>query len=348
MNTAQRLIITFSLLIALGSLAAEQPKIVNKDNKKSDKVKKKLTPQQIAENKKYGLLPISHRKALINIDKMDHKLFDCWSQIVINDRIVMSLAKTWGVEARRNAEKIATKAVKDRPRMLESFNRSYDKFLTKLEKMVKRENREISKLSDKKTFNNQRLEEIKAEKMKGLKEQENLYEEMLETLQAMNKTIFSKQNSSSKAGDRLSQIGISLRGENSGFRKVQKKYTSLIEAAYDVKDLKTDISTLEKQKKEGKDWDSKVEKVLQIRKSNLTRATAKLDQLSKKEKSSLKKEIDKYKNKIEQNKAKLKNMPKNSSSCYRYNEKISNLETELFALQEIDKALTKISDWKSL
>jgi len=335
------LIISSSLSHAEGHAKKEPKKPVKNE-------KKVLTPEQIAENKRFGIMPESNRKALLKLDKLDHRLVDTWVEIVQGDVDASSCDSIWGVKARKDAEKLKGKVVKARPRLLESFYSRYDRDLPKLEKMIERKQKEIDKFADQRPINNERIIAQRAKELTAMRAEVTLYEDMLSTLEEMNEKISGRARSVAKKMDRLSQIGISVGHGGSGFKGKTEQYKNVIEAAYDIKDRKADIKILETRKKDGKNWKSSDESLLKNSTADLERSCEKIKNLVNREQLKLTKTLTKMESDKKRLQAKLDGLPQDSKARDRLTDKLWPLETELFALQATQATLTRLADWKKL
>ncbi len=342
------LLITSFLIISAPLTLAEghaKKKPINK--KPAIKVEKKLTSEEIAENKRFGALPDKHRKALLKLDDMDSRLVNLWVDIVQGDTVVSACETTWGVKARKKAEKDRDKIMKSKPKLMDSFYARYDRVLPKLEKLIKRKQKEVDKLAGLKPIKNDRIIEIRAKELAAIKAEQSLYEDMLDALDEMNEKISGKTRSSNSTPDRLFYIGISTH-HNGAFVKKIDQYANIIEAAYDIKDIRADIKILEDRKKDGKNWKPSDEGLLKTTTANLERAGKKIKSISSKEQIKLNKTISKMETGIKRLKMKLDSIPQDSKLRDRYTDKLWPLETELFIEQDTKRILIRLSDWKNL
>ncbi len=348
MKIISLLIIFFFIISSPLALAGGHAKKKPTNKKTAKKVEKKLTPTEIAENKRFCALPGKHRKALLKLDEMDSRLVNTWVEIVHGDVLISSCDSTWGVKARKDANKARDKVINNRPKLVEGFYARYDRDLPKLEKLIKRKQKEIDKAASLKPIKNERLTEIRAKELAAIKAEQSLYEDMLDALEEMNHIILGKTKSTKKVEDRLSKLGISKHGANAGFRKKTEEYSNIIEVAYGIIDLKTDIKALEDRKKEGKNWNSKCDSTLKAAQNSLDKSGKKIIQIASKHQMILKKDITKLESNIKRLKLKIGNLPEKNKSRDRYTEKMWETETELFALQSTLETLTKLADWEKL
>jgi len=349
MKTTLLLLLSF-LTISTQLLFAEGHAKKKPANKKAaKKVEKTLTPAEIAENKRFGALPAKYRKSLLELDKTHSRLVDSWVDIAQGDAAVSSCDNTWGVKSRKNAEKLKDGWTNDRLKLTKKFYKNYDRDLPKLEKLIKRKQKEIDKAANLKPVNNTRITEIRDKELAALKAEESLYADLVNTLEEMNSSVAKQQSSSSKpAPTRLSQIGISIHGGNTAVYNEGAQYESVVLAVYDIKDIKADIEMLESRKQEGENWKSRDDGILKTAKSNLSRSGDKLKKIVGREQLKLKKNITKLERDIDRLKLKIEKLPENSKTRDRYNDKLYPLETDLFALQDTMTTLTRLADWEKM
>ena len=309
---------------------------------------KAVAPKPAAENKRFGNLLKGKRKAVLELEKIDKRMIDTWLEIIELKTGIARADLIWGVKARRSAEKYKVSADKSLPRLLESYDKRYERLTRKLESLLKRKEKEVAKQEALRPVKNETLTAKRAKALKDLQDQAAQIEDMIGALESIQDSIYGKASSRTKAKDRLAQIGIRRHTGKEFMEAMTTSYNHLIEEVYSIKDIKADIQLLEKRKKEAKNWTSRDEVYLKTANMKLEKEGAKIKQLTAKAQLKLKCDIDKTKRKISQLKNKIDKMPDNSRSKDGYSRKMWDIESELLVKEQINTALTRLADWKKL
>jgi len=344
-----RILLTLSLLTASVCITpAEEaaPKPQAPAAKKA--VPKAIDPKVAAENLRFGNLLKDERKAVLELEKIDKRMIDSWLEIIELKTIIARADLIWGVKARRSAEKEKLSAENNLPRLLESYDKRYERLTHKLESLLKKKEKEIAKQEALHPVKNETLTAKRAKALKELQEQATKIEDMISTLESIQESIYGHATSQTKIKDRLMQIGINHHEGKEFLEAMTTSYHPIIEAVYNIKDIKTDIQMLEKRKKDAKNWTSKDEGYLKTANIKLEKEGTKIKQLAAKAQLKLKRDIDKTKLKINQLKNKIDKMPDNSRSKEGYSRKMWDIEAELLVKEQINTALTRLADWKEL
>ncbi|MBT3194508.1 MAG: hypothetical protein HN341_18330 [Verrucomicrobia bacterium] len=334
----------FVLCLLMGSaLSVEANAPAKKPTpKRTPKAKKVVDPKQAAEDARFTGTKKSLRPALLELDAINKKLVDAWVELRDAQLDGTRLDLVWGVRARRDAEKrkaslssLIPRLERDLTVLSEKQEKRFDRELVKLRKT-------ISKLADRPRSSSERLNEIQAKELAGVKAEEEKYENLISAIDAMVDQVSGYKPGGST--DRLTQIGVDSHDKE--LRTVLSRHKSLVDTAYDVKDLKADIAALKKRQAAKTDWTSRDDSTLRTVGGRLEMAGRKIEKLVERERKKLKRDIDKAEDAIKRLDARLSGLSDESRSYERYTNEKWDIESELLGLKNLDGCFAKLADWK--
>lgn len=305
--------------------------------------KKVITPEQAAEEKRFAGTNKKYRPGLLALDKENKKLIDAWVEIRDAQDASANCHLVWGVKARRNAEKDREDLTKDLPKMKASFEKLVEKQAHRIERDLGRKSKDIEALDSKSPSSNEGINTRRAEALASLRAEAQELRDSQAAIEEM-KHALSDYAKKSSAGDRLQQLGLDR--HDSRLRKELGNYGRIIDAAYDIKDLKADIKVLQARKKEAADWKSGDERTLKTVCARLEKAGSSIENLVAREQKKIKSEIEKLKKKISQLDRRIDAAKEGSSSYDRYMEDKWKLEAEVFPLETKNAFFLKLATWK--
>ncbi len=337
------IILVQALLVLTTYAGGGKPRAEPAAKKATIAKKKGITPEQAAENKRFSGTNNKYRSILLALDKTNKKLIDKWVEIRDAQDASANCHRVWGTKARRDAEKQREKLKKDLPKMKEYFEKLVDKQIRGIERDLGRKSKEIKALESKSPSTNEGLNARRAEALANLRAEAQELRDSQAAIEDMTHAL-SDYAKIASSGDRLQQLGLSK--HDSTLHKEIDKYSKIIEAAYDIKDIKADIKVLEARKKDAKDWKSGDERTLSSLRSRLEKAGAGIEKLVEKERKKIKSEAEKLERKIRQLQGRIDATKEGSKSYDRYTDDKWELEAEVHALETKDAFFLKLATWK--
>jgi hypothetical protein len=307
------------------------------------KAVKVVDPKQAAENARFSGTSDHARPAFLALDKLNQKLVDSWVETRDAQEEGSKLDLVWGVKARRDAEKRKILLDKLLPRLNLAFEKLKERQEKRFDRELLKKRKVVAKLLDRPSTSSERLAELQAKELEKARAEVSYYEGLLSAMGSMEQTLSSYEKSRS-GKDRLTQLGVTL--HDRALRKEIEAYDRTLDVAYDIKDLQTDIATLEARKKEGKAWRSNDEGQLSTANSTLQRTGRKIEGLVERDRKTLNRTIDKMKSDIARLESRLKGVSKNSKSEERYLNEKWELETQLMGAETLDTLLKQLAIWK--
>ncbi len=291
------------------------------------------------KNERYQGIKESYRKALSDLDKEDSDFVDAWYELLQAKEKISNVSMVWGTKKRVDAEKAKKDLSKDMDALNKEFEKCYEVLEEDLKDDLEKKHKEIEKLQSKRPSTSERMQKKRDEALAALRKQETRYEDMISVLKAAEKVIH-EYTRSHRGKSRLEQIGIDSHD------KTIYKYTKIVEAAYEMKDYKTDIAELEARKKENKDWGRKDEGTLKRAQSGLEKTGAKITKLIEKETKTLNRDLDKAKKVNERLTKRIESLPDDSKSRDKKQEEQWELESQIFEIEDTIEGLTKLAPHK--
>ncbi len=301
-----------------------------------------IDPKQVAEDARFKGTLKNSREVLLELDALDQKFIDAWVELrqALEDN--NTLDSVWGVQLRRAAEKRKASLDSLIPRLQLRFDKHYKKRKEKIDRELVKKKKVVEKLTSRPISSNERLNTIQAKELASAQAEESHYEGMLFAMENM-VSCFSNYKKSS-GGDRLSQIGIASHERT--LRAEISEYSNIIDLAYDIKDLKTDIAALEDRKKEGKDWYSGDEGTLRVTRMKLEKTGKSIEDQVARVRKRLKQDIEKLQITMKRLDSRIEGAKSGSKSQDRYQTEKWDIESKLYAEEAKDEVFAAMGTWK--
>ncbi len=292
------------------------------------------TTLQAAEDERFKWVDKRYRPALLALDKTNRQLINAWGEAHQIRADMAMLELVWGTGTRRDAVKKQERLASDKQRVEREFQHLIERQMARSEKdlAVKRKNMETLAAWPSKS----------ADRLDAARAEVTSCEDILTAISALDSSL--SEYGKVQVEDRLTQIGIPP--DSGDLRKDLPKYRSIIDSAFLVKDIKTDLAVLGTRQKEGTGWTRNDDVAMATLQSNLGREVKKLEQLISQEQIVLARDIAKLNNKIKKLNDAIEKKPDRSHSVERLMTEESELSSELLEAEAMVEIFKKLAQAK--
>jgi tetratricopeptide (TPR) repeat protein len=238
---------------------------------------------------------------MTEVDQRNSNLVDMFAKLRDAYELLHELKKTFGVDARRNAERQIKSMEKKLPRAHEDFKEelteAMEPYLQRREELKERLFKMESNMdvSDMKKFLKQQ------EQTRKVREETAKMEQAISALNEMLKVLSSLEKDLPDTAELLG-----TRGSSEARRVKSEEYEDVVEAYYEVRDYEADIERLKtKKKNDGENWtprdDAMIERLTKLLQDAMTEFLKEVDSLEKPmldEKQDVLEDIEKIENRL--------------------------------------------------